>query len=113
MKKCAILEPPAKGAFNTSKACETGCKSVVIPQCNATNYYEYWCYAANTTDSFESLATKLHVNPTKLWEYNFLYNREMGVVLGDSLRVPYGACPTQYLDPYSIRAWEARLRSVF
>jgi LysM repeat protein len=71
----------------------------LIPPCNATNYHEFWCYVANGTDSFESLATKLHLNPTKLWEYNFLYDRDAGVVPGDSLRVPYGACPYQYNNP--------------
>jgi hypothetical protein len=65
----------------------------LIPPCNTSNYHEFWCYEAIATDSFESLATKLHLNPTKLWEYNFLYDREAGVVANNSLRVPYGACP--------------------
>jgi LysM repeat protein len=63
-----------------------------IPRCNATNYHEFWCTEANVSDTFESLATKLHVNPNKLAEYNFLYNRAQGVKAGDSLRVPFDQC---------------------
>jgi LysM repeat protein len=35
------------------------------------------------------------VNPTKLWEYNFLYDRNAGVQTGDLLRVPYDQCEPQ------------------
>jgi hypothetical protein len=33
---------------------------------------EFWCTTANDTESLPSLATKLHVNPYKLGDYNFL-----------------------------------------
>ena len=65
------------------------------PRCNATNYHEFWCTVANASENFDSLATRLHVNPTKLWEYNFLYDRNAGVQTGDLLRVPYDQCEPQ------------------
>jgi hypothetical protein len=64
----------------------------VIPACNATNYHEFWCTVATVNESFESLATRLHVHPVKLCEYNFLYDCKGGVNVGDSLRVPYDQC---------------------
>ena len=57
-----------------------------IPVCNATNFHEFWCTVVNVTESFPALATRLHVNPTKLCEYNFLYACGNGVVPGDSIR---------------------------
>jgi hypothetical protein len=57
-----------------------------------TNYREFWCTTANDTESFSSLATKLHVNPFKLGDYNFLYDYGKGVKSGDSLRVPFDQC---------------------
>jgi hypothetical protein len=63
-----------------------------IPACNATNYHEFWCTVTNDTESFKALATKLHVNPTKLCEYNFLYDCDAGVAPGYSIRVPYDQC---------------------
>jgi hypothetical protein len=46
----------------------------------------------NETESFQALATRLHVNPTKLCEYNFLYDCLAGVTPGNSIRVPYDQC---------------------
>jgi hypothetical protein len=63
-----------------------------IPTCNATNYYEFSCTVATVNESFTSLATRLHVNPNKLCEYNFQYDCNAGVVIGNSLRVPYDQC---------------------
>jgi LysM repeat protein len=46
----------------------------------------------NVSESFSALATRLHVNPTKLCEYNFLYDCNAGVTPNNSIRVPYDQC---------------------
>jgi hypothetical protein len=61
----------------------------LIPACNATNYHEFNCTVATETESWASLASKLHVNPTKLCEYNFRYECDADVTPGLSIRVPY------------------------
>jgi hypothetical protein len=61
----------------------------LIPACNATNYHEFNCVVATETESWASLASKLHVNPTKLCEYNFRYECDADVTPGLSIRVPY------------------------
>jgi hypothetical protein len=76
---------------------EYECKPVpplppAIPACNATNYHEFWCTVTNVSESFNALATRLHVNPTKLCEYNFLYECAAGVTPNNSIRVPYDQC---------------------
>jgi LysM repeat protein len=85
---------PAK--YPNRTACDANCKAppgpTPIPPCNATNYREFGCTTANDTEGFPSLATKLHVNPHKLHDYNFIYDYEEGVKPGDSLRVPYDQC---------------------
>jgi hypothetical protein len=85
---------PAK--YLNLTACDAACKAppapTPIPPCNATNYREFWCTTANDTESFPSLATKLHVHPHKLRDYNFLYDYGKGVKPGDSLRVPFDQC---------------------
>jgi hypothetical protein len=65
-----------------------------IPACNATNYHEFWCTVTNETESFQALATRLHVSPTKLCEYNFQYDCILvaGVVPNNSIRVPFDQC---------------------
>jgi hypothetical protein len=63
-----------------------------IPTCNATNYHEFWCTVANKTESFSALATRLHVSPTKLCEYNFQYDCDAGVMATNSIRVPFDQC---------------------
>jgi hypothetical protein len=63
-----------------------------IPACNATNYHEFWCTVTNVSESFSALATRLHVNPTKLCEYNFRYDCSAGVTPNYSIRVPYDQC---------------------
>jgi hypothetical protein len=46
----------------------------------------------NVSESFSALATRLNVNPTKLCEYNFLYDCSAGVTPGNSIRVPFDQC---------------------
>jgi hypothetical protein len=46
----------------------------------------------NVSESFSALATRLHVSPTKLCEYNFLYDCTAGVTPNNSIRVPYDQC---------------------
>jgi LysM repeat protein len=65
------------------------------PRCNATNYAEFFCHSVTAAASFEATAAELHVNPSKLWELNFQYDRKEGVKPGDSLRVPYDRCQTK------------------
>jgi hypothetical protein len=47
---------------------------------------------ANATESFAALAQRLHTNPTKLCEYNFLHDCQKDLKPGDSIRVPYDQC---------------------
>jgi hypothetical protein len=84
------------GKYPNKAACDVQCKAppapTPIPPCNSTNYREFWCTTANDTESFSSLATKLHVNPFKLGDNNFLYDHGKGLKSGDSLRVPFDQC---------------------
>jgi hypothetical protein len=94
--QCVKAAPGTTGKYPNKMACDTACKAppgpTPIPPCNATNYREFWCTTANDTESFPSLATKLHVHPYKLGDYNFLYDYGKGVKPGDSLRVPFDQC---------------------
>jgi hypothetical protein len=85
-----------------------------IPACNATNFHEFWCTVTNVSESFQALATRLHVNPTKLCEYNFLYDCSAGVTPNNSIRVPYDQCtPKQGVwDCYEVKAANETLVSV-
>jgi hypothetical protein len=97
--ECHKAPDGTPGSYPGKNKCEAAC-SPSIPRCNATNYHEFWCTEANVSDTFESLAKKLHVNPNKLAEYNFLYNRVQGVKPGEW--APSAASADSVLDPYLV-----------
>jgi hypothetical protein len=94
--QCVKAAAGTTGKYPNKTACDVECRAppgpTPIPPCDATNYREFWCTTANDTESFHSLATKLHVNPHKLGDYNFLYDYGKGVKPADSLRVPFDQC---------------------
>ena len=100
-----VSDPPTIGCchanIHTDQICNQcvayECKPLpplppAIPACNATNYHEFWCTVTNETESFQALASRLHVSPTKLCEYNFQYDCMAGVVPNNSIRVPFDQC---------------------
>jgi hypothetical protein len=97
----ATLDAATHANIRTGDTCNSGvayeCPTPPPPSTATTdpclqryyNYHELWCTVTNISESSSALATRLHVNPTKLCEYSFLYECGAGVTPGNSIRVPY------------------------